>query len=92
MRNKYTEMGTRELYEGLVACAASMKNPVAGAATTFIFVNKVYGGLKYNSWNVIYKKFSKKYAKVCVVFRWGNGGKNSGYIPHKETVEYVSKK
>ena len=91
LRDKYTEQGALKLCTGLVATAASYKQPVVGVCKTFVFINETYSGYKYASWNSVYAKVGKKYAKVAVIFRWRNGGKNSGYIPKNENVTVVSK-
>lgn len=57
---------------------------------TQMTVNDLYSASKYNTWNNIYIKFSKKYAKIKVSFRWRNGGKNSGYILNGTECTYVS--
>lgn len=91
LRDKYTEQGALKLCTGLVATAASYKQPVVGVCKTFVFINETYSGYKYASRNSVYAKVGKKYAKVAVIFRWRNGGKNSGYIPKNENVTVVSK-
>lgn len=92
LRDSYTKSSPGKFYSGLISLAIYKVNPIVGTCNLFIFINKSYSGYKYNSWNMVYVKFKKKYAKVSVVFRWRNGGKNSGYVPYKESVSYVNRK
>ena len=90
LRDKYTELGYDTFYSGIITCASYYLQPCAGVCSSFVFMNQCYSGYKYASWNAVYINFKKNYAEVAVVFRWRNGGKNSGYIKDSQTVSYVS--
>lgn len=42
----------------------------------------------YNQMNTT----TKRYLKITTVYRWRNGGKNSGYVPHSQSYSLVAKK
>lgn len=91
LRDKYTDLSYSTFYSGIITCAAYYTQPCAGVCSTFVFLNQVYSGFKYSSWNAVYANFKKSYAKVSVVFRWRYGGKNSGYVKDSQSVTYVDK-
>lgn len=90
LRDKYTELDASTFYSGIITCAAFYMQPIAGVCSSFVFLNQLYGGYKYTSWNAVYIHFEKNYAKVSVTFRWRNGGKNSAYIKSGQKVTYVT--
>lgn len=89
LRDKYTELDYATFYNGIITCASYYVQPFAGVCSTFVFLNQLYSGFKYASWNSVYINFKKNYAKVSVIFRWRNGGKNSGYVKDSQKVTYV---
>lgn len=93
VRNKFRTSSSKSAFSYAIGLLLGKTgHPIIGAAwATLDFLGTQYNSKQFSTWDKIYVKFKKKYAKVSMPYKW-HSGKRCYYPTGRLKVAYVDKK